>query len=391
MIEIIKNMFRRKLRTILTIFGITIGVFALVVMGAMAEKMTLLVDGGTKYYKNKVSVSEGDYATGSFMSVPMTTDKIAELERFDGVKLASGSIVLTLDKELGAVQMGPPAMIGGGDLKGEEIDRQEFNIGYSRGRALTNEDKGKAVVGSDLVKKLNADIGKEITVRDRKFEVIGITEKTFTMPDTTVTLTLDDAQDLFYETLPEIMKQRVDKSKIINGITVYAADGTSADDLAAKIEKDMKDVKATGPKKFQDQIASAVAIFNTIIFGIGLISLLVGGLSVINTMVMSIAERTKEIGVKKAIGAKTRNVMVEYLTEAGVIGLFGGVLGLGFGALFTFMVNSYLEQSGDRLFLVTGRLAFGSVAFAVVLGVVAGLYPAYHAAKLNIVKALREE
>jgi putative ABC transport system permease protein len=108
-------------------------------------------------------------------------------------------------------------------------------------------------------------------------------------------------------------------------------------------------------------------------------------------MTMSISERTKEIGLKKAVGAKPRSIMAEYLTEAGIIGLMGGSLGVGLGYLITNTINAALEKSGDKVFLLSPRLAIGSLIFSLVLGVVAGIYPAYYAVKINIVKALREE
>jgi putative ABC transport system permease protein len=126
------------------------------------------------------------------------------------------------------------------------------------------------------------------------------------------------------------------------------------------------------------------------LFGIALISLLVGGLSIINTMTMSISERIREIGIKKAVGAKTRNIMAEYLTEAGLIGLFGGLIGWALGALTVLVINNAMEASGNVIFLLSARISIFAILFSIVLGVIAGIYPAYYAVKVNIVKALRE-
>ncbi|OGL39643.1 hypothetical protein A3J32_02030 [Candidatus Saccharibacteria bacterium RIFCSPLOWO2_02_FULL_46_7] len=106
---------------------------------------------------------------------------------------------------------------------------------------------------------------------------------------------------------------------------------------------------------------------------------------------MSISERTREIGIKKAIGAKTRHIMSEYLTEAALIGLFGGLLGWGLGALTVLVINSATEESGNVIFLLSARISIFAICFAVILGVIAGFYPAYHAVKINIVKAIREQ
>ena len=247
------------------------------------------------------------------------------------------------------------------------------------------------VVGADLVKKLGAKLGSDIKIRGKDYEVVGIMNKTLTAPDSTVIMTLPDAQKIYYGELPEIVQSQTRPDKIVNGFTVYPDPGVNPDKLAEKINDRVADIKASGPKAFQDQIANATGIFNAILFGVALISLLVGGLSVINTMTMSISERTREIGIKKALGAKTRNILAEYLTEAGLIGLFGGLLGWGLGALTVLIVNRAMEDSGNIIFLLSARISIFAVLFAVILGIIAGFYPAYHAVKINIVKALRQE
>ena len=154
----------------------------------------------------------------------------------------------------------------------------------------------------------------------------------------------------------------------------------------------MSNVTASGPQAFIDQFKSMTKIFNSIIFGVALISLLVGGLSVVNTMTMSVLERTREIGIRKAIGASHRQIVGQFLTESAFIGFLGGATGLALlGWIVATVVNALMEQSGTVLFLVTPRLAIGAVAFAIVLGVASGFYPSFHAARLKPVLALRYE
>ena len=221
--------------------------------------------------------------------------------------------------------------------------------------------------------------------------VKGIMVKTLTAPDNEVFMTLKDAQEIYHDTLPTVIQSQVKPELLVTDFTVYAKKGVDPNLLAKKIDKEVANLKSQGPKAFQDQIASATGILNSILFGIAAISLLVGGLSIINTMTMSISERTKEIGIKKAVGAKTRNIMAEYLTEAGLIGLFGGVIGWLMGAIMVYLVNKAMEANGNTIFLLTNRLTFFAIFFSITLGVLAGIYPAYHAVKINIVKALREE
>ena len=380
-------MFRRKTRTLLTVFGITIGIFAFTVMGSMAEKINLLVSGGTKYYADKVIVSGSD---SLFISAPLDIHKKPQIEKVDGVEAVSPTIFTSLADKFDAVSFGPPASISGFD-PAVASKHESFKITYTAGRGLQEGDQGKVTVGSDLVKKLSAKVGDTVKVRNKDYQVVGIMNKTLTAPDNEVFMVLPDAQKIYYSELPEIVRARTNPEDVVNGFTVYVKQGIDPNALAGKINKEVPNVKASGPKAFQDQIANATAIFNSILYGVALISLIVGGLSVINTMTMSISERTREIGIKKAIGAKTRHIMGEYLTEAGLIGLFGGLLGWGLGALTVLAINSATEKSGNVIFFLSPRISIFAILFAVILGIVAGFYPAYHAVKINIVRALREQ
>ncbi len=384
----LRNIFRRKIRAFLTIFGIIIGVFALVVMGAMAEKLNLLVAGGTKFYRDKVVVNAPGGIAG-FAASPLSKDKIKEIEKVEGVEVASASIGMTIDEDIGAVNMGPPPSIEGTDLRGDDYESFEINI--AEGRDLEPGDSGKVVVGADLLKKLDVEVGKDVKIRGKNFEVIGIYDKTLTAPDAVVVMSLIDAQKIYHKSLPKAIRSDVNPYNLATGITVYIKGDENPDKMAKKIEKEVKDIEATGPKQFEEEVANQLAIFTSIIFGIALISLLVGGLSVINTMTMSVSERTREIGIRKAIGATDGAIVRQFLAESAVIGFIGGVIGLVLGVGVTILLNSAGNEAGTPLFLVTARLAIGSVVFALFLGVISGLFPAFHAARLNPVEALRYE
>ena len=142
---------------------------------------------------------------------------------------------------------------------------------------------------------------------------------------------------------------------------------------------------------FEQQVGSTTSIFNAIIIGVAIISLVVGGLSVINTMAMSVAERTREIGIKRAIGGSRRRIVRELVAEAGLIGLIGGLIGLALGALVVFLANEAGRSSGTILFDLTPGTALFAVAFSTILGMVAGIVPAWNAARLDPVAALRYE
>lgn len=382
----IRNVFRRKTRAVLTISGIMIGVLALVVMGAMAEKITLLVDGGTKWYGDKVTVNAGEEGMG-MSSTPLSVEKINEIEKVKGVAKASATVGMLLDSKQSSVSMGVPPMIAGSDGRGEKYE--SFKIRYMEGREIRPEETGEVTVGSDLVEKLNAEVGKTIKIRGEEFKVVGIMEKTLTAPDSAVYMSLEDAQRLYVKQLPPMVSKNIDASKVATGITVFIKKGYDPEKVARQINKEVSGIKATGPSAFKEQVASATQIFTSIIFGIALISLVVGGLSVVNTMTMAVAERTREIGIRKAIGATNKGIIRQFIGEAAVISFTGGLAGVILGGFFVIMANA--GNTGTPLFLLTGRLVGGSLTFALVLGVLSGLYPAFHAARMNPVAALRHE
>jgi putative ABC transport system permease protein len=143
------------------------------------------------------------------------------------------------------------------------------------------------------------------------------------------------------------------------------------------------------PDQVAEQIGQASVVFNLIIVGASVIAVIVGGLSVINTMVMTVSERVREIGVKKAVGARTGAILGEFITEATLLGAIGGLIGLSAGALLVVILNAQTAGSGTTVFLITPMLLLRSFVFATVLGALAGIYPAFRAARLDPVQALR--
>lgn len=385
--QTLRNVFRRKLRVFLTICGITIGVLALVVMGSMAEKINLLVSGGTRYYAGKVTVS-AEGSASMFGTSILSLSRLDEILAVPGVAEASATVGTLLDPDA-SMSFGMPALILGGDMRGEKLE--DFQVTYSAGRALTPADVGGVIVGADLVDRLGAQVGEPVIIRGEQFTVVGIMDRTLTAPDSSVLMTLPDAQRMFVQDLPEMVRSQIDETDLVNSFTVYPTPGTDPEELAAVINQTLDGVTATGPSFFQEQIASATQVLNAILYGVAIISLVVGGLSVINTMTMSVSERTREIGVRKAIGASDGQIVRQFLAEAGVIGLIGGLTGLVLGWIAITFGNMALESSNLNLFLITPRLAIGSVAFAVILGLISGLYPSLHAARMKPVNALRYE
>jgi putative ABC transport system permease protein len=388
----LRNLGRRKVRTTLTIIGITIGIWALVVFGSMANKIDSLVSGGSDYYADKITLSDASGALGGFASAPMSLKTADLVRQVPGVAAVAPAVMMLMDDQGSMMTMGVPPMVTG-NIAGADEGLDDFVVHYAEGRALTAADEGTSVtvLGSDIARKFDKHVGDAMTLKGESFSVVGVLEPTLTAPDQTASVPMAAAQELLVATLPPMFQSTITASDLATTMVVYPVPGTDVEALADKIEAQVPDVATMTGKDFDQQIGSATSILNSILVGVALISLLVGGLSVINTMAMSIAERTREIGVKRAIGGGRGRIVRELVTEAALIGFIGGVVGLVLGVVVALGANEAGRSSGTILFEPTVSTAITAVAFGTILGALAGFVPALHAARLDPVTALRYE
>jgi putative ABC transport system permease protein len=389
--RLLRQLTRRKLRTTLTILGITIGIWALVVFSSMANKINALVAGGSEYFAGKVLVTDASSVGIAIGTSPMNLDVADQIRELDGVAAAAPEIQMVYDPEGSGAFGGAETLLGA--LTGADEGLETFPISAIQGRLITRGDEGSNVVvlGSDLARKEGSSIGDTLAIRGVDFEVVGILEPTLTAPDSTAWVPLQAAQELLAESLPAAIQEAISTEQLISQVVVYPEEGVSEAELAALIEARVDNVSTLTGAEFDEQVGSATAIFNAIIIGVAVISLVVGGLSVINTMAMSVAERTREIGIKRAIGGARGRIVRELVIEAAVIGFIGGMIGLGLGALVVVLANEAGRESGTILFDLTVGTAIFAVSFSTILGILAGIIPAWSAARLDPVEALRYE
>ncbi len=380
---VLRNMWRRKARTLLTVFGIVVGIFALTVLGALSARLDQQVNGAKTWFSSKITVvPPGSSLFGGGDSGFLPLSKVAEIQAVPGVKNAVAGIGLQLTQ--GSTGFGSPELIVGSDLSQAE---DEFNlIKIREGRILKDGDQGKVVLGSTLANKFRAKVGDTVQLRGDGFQVVGLYETTLSAPDNFAFVSYEDALALFRAANPYFQVQA-----IAANIDVLPEPGVNINDLAATINTSVQGIKVISPADAVQQIAQFSLIFNAILLGIGFIALVVGGLSIINTMIMSVSERTSEIGLKKAIGAPTRSVLSEYLLESSMIGFFGGVIGVLLGLLAVNLLNRATSTNNVEVFAVTTLVVIGPIIFATVLGTLAGISPAFRAARLKPVDALKED
>jgi len=384
--RILRELSRRKLRTSLTITGITIGIWALVVFSSLANQINGLVGMGSEYFADKIVVTDGM----AFGSSPMRLDDVEIIAGLDGVGAVQPKVEIPRDPDP-AIGFGAPDFLVG-TIPGADAGFETFTLELATGRQLIAEDTGNVVVlGSTIARKYGVVAGGTVDIRGDSFEVLGTLQPTLTSPDTNGFIPLSTAQALYLGDLPPLVAESLQADELANQIVVFPEVGADPTTVAAAIEAAVENSATMTGAEFSETVGATTVIFNAIIIGVAAISLIVGGLSVINTMAMSVAERTREIGIRRAIGGSRRRIVRELVAEAGVIGLLGGLIGLGLGAAVVVLVNEAGRSSGTVLFDLTAQTAAFAVGFSTILGMVAGIIPAWTAARLDPVSALRYE
>ena len=384
--RILRELSRRKLRTSLTITGITIGIWALVVFSSLANQINGLVGMGSEYFADKIVVTDGM----AFGSSPMRLDDVEIIAGLDGVGAVQPKVEIPWDPDP-AIGFGAPDFLVG-TIPGADAGFETLTLELATGRQLTAEDTGNVVVlGSTIARKYGVVAGGTVDIRGESFEVLGTLQPTLSSPDTNGFIPLSTAQALYLGDLPPLVAESLQADELANQIVVFPEVGADPTTVAAAIEAAVENSATMTGAEFSDTVGATTVIFNAIIIGVAAISLIVGGLSVINTMAMSVAERTREIGIRRAIGGSRRRIVRELVAEAGVIGLLGGLIGLGLGAAVVVLVNEAGRSSGTVLFDLTAQTAAFAVGFSSILGMVAGIIPAWTAARLDPVSALRYE
>jgi len=394
--EIFRNLMRRKVRSALTISGIVIGIFALTTMGALAEHFNSLLNVGVQYSGSAIGVkAPAEQANGL---LPLS--KRDELAGVPGVAAVYPQYQVAADPNNTAVSLGAPTVI-----TNEQRGVSAYGMPathFAAGHDLAENGQGEVILGSTMATSYGKHVGDTFDLPiapknprpdfvNHRFTVVGILAKTGTPLDGFASVSDADGRMLLADTLPPSMRSAIDVNSFAQGFAVYAPKGTSLaqlDAIAQRINDTVPGVEAPKPSDQVASFKSASTTFTAVFTGAAVLALVIGGLSVVNTMIMAVNERVREIGLKKALGAHTGQVMRDYLLEAAVIGAIGGLVGYALGLGLTSLVTAAGGSSLD-IFLVTPRLTAIALGFAVAMATLAGILPALRAARLDPVTALR--
>ncbi len=390
----------RKLRSWLTMIGIFIGIAAVVSLISLGNGMRDAINEQfEKMGADKIVILAGGEGGGPGLmgamtsAVKLTKDDLEIVKNSANVKKAAGMIMKNTKVEFKR-NAGYAQVIGLPVDETKNMLKDIHNIDIKKGVDLEAGDDRKVVIGykiaDDFFSK-SVDLRNRIFIQGKKFEVIGILERIGNdMDDSIFIITIDAARDLFNEPVN------------LDYMLVETREGVEPVFVAEQIKKRLRREKneKEGEESFQVQtseqllesVGTILDIVNGVLIAIAAISLFVGAVGIMNTMYTSVLERTRQIGIMKAIGARNSNILFIFLVEAGVYGLIGGLIGAGFGFGMA-KSGEYIVRYGLQIELLKVRfdivLIGAALLFSTLLGMISGALPARQASKLAPVDALR--
>jgi len=404
-----RNLRTNKLRTGLTILGIVIGIAAVIIVMAGGAGLRNYVMGqvdvfGSDYVQIEpkvpgVSDTSSQNIAGRSTGLAITTLKITDGEEIAKLPNVAAWNAGNIDQEIAVYKNTNKRTIIMGYMPGAlAIDRQ---LAIAEGDFFTEGENASveqvAVIGSGVQESLfgNEDaIGKNIKIKGQSYRVIGVAKKR----GAAGFFNFDDAIYVPVNTL----NKKLLGIDYIQFITVQLKDMSRVSETEADIRDvlrrrhditrpDKEDFAITSAVEARDIINSVFGTINYLLLALTSISLIVGGVGIMNVMYVAVTERTREIGLRKALGAKNSSILRQFLFEAVIVTTLGGAVGIVFGIGATYFLNSFLIRLGFLLqFSVPVSTIIVAVGFSAAVGVIFGIYPAWKASQLSPIEALRK-
>ena len=378
--------FSNRMRSFLTMLGVIIGVFAVAVLVSVMEGATNSVTDqmqGLGSTQISAQILGGRYK--------LTLADLKEIEELDYVIGVSTDLSSTMKAKNGATTYDVNVVASTASFT--LVQNRTVETGRFFAQHDVDQRAAVAVLGSKAAVGLFGSaedvIGKEIAIAGKPFTIIGVLE------DKGSTI-MGDADDMIV--IPISVGQRLVGSTSIRSLTIVATSDAEVGQAQLAVEKyldrklgktsdDRDTYRIYAQSQILDSISTITGMMTGLLAGIAAISLLVGGIGIMNIMLVSVTERTREIGIRKAIGARRRDILIQFLVEAMAITLLGGIIGLILGQLGTMLVANLIDITAQ----VTPEIIALSLGFSLFVGVVFGLYPAAKAANLQPIDALRHD
>jgi putative ABC transport system permease protein len=389
---ILNNLRRRKLRNYLTIIGIIVGVIAIVSLMSLSEGLkTGISEEFSKTGAKKITITSKLSQFGQGTNAGLSSDDVIEIEKITEIDFATGNLSAQSFSKFSREEKF--ISIDSYQISNYEKILLQDGRELFRGKIIDSEKSKEIVIGYDL---FNSDdfygktlkIGDTVEISNQNFKVIGILKDTGNInQDRKIYMSIDN--------LREITGAREKEVDVIYAVIKDNADiEIAGQQIEDKLEKTRKndDFVVTTPKKAAEDREQTLQAVSIVVIGIAAISLLVGGIGILNSMYTSVLERRKEIGILKAIGAKREDILKIFLLEAGIIGLIGGIIGVIGGFSIAFIVNLIGQFTGTDISASFNlSIVILALSFSFFLGLIAGFLPAYQASKQQAIDSLREE
>jgi putative ABC transport system permease protein len=378
-----------------TVLGIAVGVAGLVALGAMAERISRFIEGGDRFVLGQISVAGEGMGMGAGFTAGglLRASKIAELARVPGVAAVQPQVMLPLRTSTSQFLTLTQELVLGMDLTVPMPNRNYQVLPVRAGRFLAPGDRRVVVLGSDFAASRRLRVGNTLTLDGIAFTVVGILDKTLTAPDRFAFVPIDDARDLWLRRDPLLVQVfaagGLGRGDLNSGAAVGWQPGQDPDALARRIQSTVRGINVTIPGELSRLLRESTAFFSALLFGIGALGLVIGGLSLSNTVTASVFERIRDFGIKRALGATDLQLLREVLREALGVSLSGGLLGVGLALGVGLLVDARALRQGQQLFLFSPRLLAFALVFAVILGGLAAAYATLRIVRLSPADAIR--
>lgn len=376
--------------------GIAVGVAGLVALGALAERISRFVEGGHRFVLGQVSVAGAGIGSGAGFTagglLPRRT--VDAIRAVPGVRVVQPQVTLPFDPASSQLFTVNQELVLGLDLSVPIPNRSYPDFPVARGRFLRAGERGRAVLGADFAASRGLGPGGRLRVGAQALEVVGVLERLLTAPDRFAIVPLEDARDLWLGLDPTLRTLfaaggPLAREDLNTGAAVGWTDGVDPDALAERIRREVAGVNVAPPGEVARQLAASTTFFRWLLGGVGGIGLLVGGLSLSNTVAASTFERIRDFGIRQALGATDAQLLGEVLRESLAVSLAGGALGTALALGAGSAVDLRAAHAGQQLFLFSGRLLGFALVFAGALGTIAGAYAAARILRVPPAEAIR--
>ena len=401
--EALKSLTSNKVRSFLTMLGIFIGVGAVIAMMSIGQgAQNSITNSLSALGTQTLYLSPGNFTENVRNARDLTNDDVTAISMLDCVEIAAPTVSQNaiLSQSNGkTVNASVTGVVPGYRTVG--------NYNIAQGSFISQENINNkemvAVIGTEINKSLfgsanSSSVGETVRIMGQPYRIIGILEE-----KGSTSLGISQDQNVFIPISTAQSRLMTRQKNSVSQITILVRSSYTLEEAKTAIEslmQDRHDIFEGNPNDFTimnlqdilDAVGDIMGTFTLFLGGVAAISLLVGGIGIMNIMLVTVTERTREIGLRKALGAKRGDILAQFLVESSVLSLVGGLLGIAFGLFLAFGIARIAAMTGTQLDVtINPSIIIGATLFSIAVGLFFGVYPANQASKLDPVIALRSE